>query len=68
MGDFHTQGTRTYQDSSLDTNMKPQKNAFLKGFFRAVERKIDVDTAYRLTLYESKKGYFKAKFGTGLLG
>ena len=29
--------------SSFDTNMKPEKFAFLKGFFCAVERKINVD-------------------------
>ena len=31
-GWFDTQGTRTNQDSSLDTNMKPQKKYFFKGF------------------------------------
>ena len=41
-----TQGTRTNQDSLLDTNMKLQwKLYILAGFLRAVSGKTDVDMA-----------------------
>ena len=55
---FRYQGKRANQVSLFDTNMKPQKYCFSSGFFRAVERMIDVDIYGRihvLTFYVSVK-------------
>ena len=48
---FRYQGKRANQVSLFDTNMKPQKYCFSSGFFRAVERMIDVDIYGRITFY-----------------
>ena len=45
---FRYQGKRANQVSLFDTNMKPQKYCFSSGFFRAVERMIDVDIYDRI--------------------
>lgn len=48
--------------------MKPQKNTFLTGFFRAVEGKINVDMADFKLIWKYVTGKFEAKVWTGLLG
>ena len=45
---FRYQGKRANQVSLFDTNMKLQKYCFSSGFFRAVERMIDVDIYGRI--------------------
>ena len=59
---FYTQGQRANQVSSFDTNMELQKKLLLlMSFFRAVERRINVDMV-DFTLKWKQQGTFKAKF------
>ena len=63
-----TKCDRTKRFLHLTPTWNHIKVAFLTGFFRAVERKIDVDIEDFTLRWKYWRGNFEAKFWTGLLG